>query len=362
HRGLPEERPSLCKISVACVSAELIKYSGTERVVGPGGPAGISSGEGGGGDDSNGIGEMGSCHDWQDAQHTLFQLANLCMAASFLTPVSFRFHVLFLRCLLLVAFLLFVLWAGLFICMADILGWNIVFFLLDAGHVAWLFYRHLPTRMPLTHTSLYTKVFKPIRVTQAEFLDLCEVGRVQNLCRGGLYAVENVTPCAQRVAILMRGRLKVTYQRLFLHSIEVNQFVDAAEYDSLTLGLDTCEKYQVSIAALEDSVLLTWDYTTLQDYLATQPFMKTVLYYLMGKDVCSHLYAIQEQLMKAPDYMSTLASRHSSMVNVRSCLAAQDSSASLSCMADLTGEVEDFMDQHGLSMFSRFLMSLLRLQ
>nr|KAG5704017.1 hypothetical protein BaRGS_032106 [Batillaria attramentaria] len=161
--------------------------SGTGRDAGPGGPAGISSGEGGGGDDSNGIGEMGSCHDWQDAQHTLFQLANLCMAASFLTPVSFRFHVLFLRCLLLVAFLLFVLWAGLFICMADILGWNIVFFLLDAGHVAWLFYRHLPTRMPLTHTSLYTKVFKPIRVTQAEFLDLCEVGRVQNLCRGGLY-------------------------------------------------------------------------------------------------------------------------------------------------------------------------------
>ena len=59
---------------------------------------------------------------------------------------------------------------------------------------------------------------------------------------------------------------------------------------------------------------------------------------MTGKDVCSHLYAIQEQLMQAPDYMSTLASRHSSMVNVRSCLAAHESSSSLSRMADLTGK------------------------
>lgn len=147
-----------------------------------------------------------SCHKWQDAQHTLFQLANLCMAVSFLTPSTFRFHVLFLRCLLLVSFLLFVLWAGLFICMPDVLGWNIVFFLFDAGHIGWLMYRQLPVGLPVTHVALFNKVFKPLRVSQSEFTELCQIGAVQSLCKGGLYAVECVTPCAQRVSILLKGR------------------------------------------------------------------------------------------------------------------------------------------------------------
>ena len=99
--------------------------------------------------------DLGSCHDWQAAQHTLFQLANLCVAVSFLTTASFRFHVLFLRCILLLAFLLFLLWAGLFICMPDVLGWNLVFFLLNGAHIAWLVYRHLPSRLPLSHCAIY---------------------------------------------------------------------------------------------------------------------------------------------------------------------------------------------------------------
>lgn len=119
-------------------------------------------GGGGGGGDPGGeeaVGDdLGSCHDWQAAQHTLFQLANLCVAVSFLTTASFRFHVLFLRCILLLAFLLFLLWAGLFICMPDVLGWNLVFFLLNGAHIAWLVYRHLPSRLPLSHCAIYAKV------------------------------------------------------------------------------------------------------------------------------------------------------------------------------------------------------------
>ncbi|KAK7108623.1 hypothetical protein V1264_016322 [Littorina saxatilis] len=284
-------------------------------------------------------GDAGSCLDWQDAQHILFQLANLCMAVSFLTPVSFRFHLLFLRCLLLLAFLLFLLWAGLFICMPDVLGWNLVFFLLNGAHIGWLLYRHLPSRLPASHAALYTKVFKPVRVTQEEFLDLCQLGSLQEMSKGGLYAVESLTRCGRRVSVLIKGRLKVTYQRLFLHHIEVNQFVDAEEYDACTLHQSAFDKYQVTIAATTQSVLLTWDYQTLNNHLSSHPFMKTLFYYLIGKDVCSHLYAVQEQLMQAPEYMTTLTSRQSSMVNVRSCLAAHDSSASLARMADFTGNI-----------------------
>ncbi|XP_025097418.1 blood vessel epicardial substance-like isoform X6 [Pomacea canaliculata] len=283
--------------------------------------------------------QLGSCHDWQDAQHTLFQLANLCIAVSLLTPATFRFHLLFLRCLLLVAFVLFVLWSGLFICMSDVLGWNLTFFLLDIGHIALLLYRHLPARMPVTHISLYQKVFRPLRMSQSEFIHLCREGRVERLSKGGFYAMEGMTPCARRLAILLKGRLKVTYRHLFLHHIEPNQFADAAEYDAVRLQPGNCVTYQVTISASDDSLLLIWEYARLQEYLATQPFVCTLLHYLIGKDVCSQLYVIQERLLQAPDYMSTLASRHSSMVNLRSCLAANDSSSSLTRLAlDLTGQ------------------------
>lgn len=282
-------------------------------------------------------GVSGSCLDWQEAQHSLFQLANLVMAVSFLTPPSFRFHLLFLRCLLLLAFLLFVLWAGLFICMPDVLGWNLVFSVINGAHIAWLFYTHLPTRLPATHSGLFAKVFRPLRVTQNDFLELTDLATLSELHKCGLYALEGITCCGHKVSILLKGRLKVTHQRLFLHHVEVNQFADAAEYDLAKEQSASREKYQVSIAATEDSLLLTWDVPTLQVFLSTRPFMKTIVHYLTGKDVCSHLYDIQEHLLQAPDYMSTLASRHSSMVNVRSCLAANDSSSSLQHMSDFGG-------------------------
>ena len=98
------------------------------------------------------------CDDWQDAQHTLFQLANVCVAVSFLTPASFRFHVAFLRGFLLLAFLLFLLWGGLFMCMADVLGWNLVFTVVNCAHIVWLLYTRLPASLPSALASLYTKV------------------------------------------------------------------------------------------------------------------------------------------------------------------------------------------------------------
>ncbi|XP_076466157.1 LOW QUALITY PROTEIN: popeye domain-containing protein 1-like [Babylonia areolata] len=297
-----------------------------------GGGGGGRGAGGGGGMAGEGGGGLGSCEDWQEAQHTLFQLANLCMAVSFLTPSSFRFHLLFLRCMLLLSFGLLAVWGALFMCMADVLAWNLLFFLLDLGHIVWLVYRHLPARLPQSHAALYTKVFKPVRVGQAEFLDLVRLGRLQPVTKGGLYAMEGLTPCAQRLSILLKGRLKVTYQRLFLHYIEVNQFVDAAEYDSLTLQQDNSDKHQVSIAATEDSVLLTWEYPALQEYLSNHPFLDTLFHYLIGKDVCSQLYAIQEQLLQAQDYLTTNTTttssssftppaHRSSALNLRSSLA-----------------------------------------
>ena len=55
-----------------------------------------------------------------------------------------RHHLLFLRCCLLLASVMLMVWAGLDVCMADILVWNSALFLINAVHVVLLAYRNVP--------------------------------------------------------------------------------------------------------------------------------------------------------------------------------------------------------------------------
>jgi hypothetical protein len=64
----------------------------------------------------------------------------------------------------------------------------------------------------------------------------------------------------------------------------------------------------------------------LKTYLDTDPFMSRVFHNVVGKDVSNKLYQIQELLLSNPDYMKTLSSRQSSMVNLRIALVTQNSS------------------------------------
>ncbi|KAL5010286.1 hypothetical protein ScPMuIL_012591, partial [Solemya velum] len=262
------------------------------------------------------------CHDWQDAQHALFQLANLCMVISFLTPSSFKYHMFFLRFMMSLGFIFFVLWAGFVICMPDVLIWNGVFFLVNLGFVIYLGYHVLPARYNKDLEDLYVKIFKPLKITPDEFRDLSVLAEMDILTKGSIYAKEKVTCCGKKLSILLKGRLKVTYERLFLHHIDMNQFVDSPEYDSF-LENNGDDRYQISIIAVEDSLLVTWPYTELQEHLNKSPTVSHIFHHLIGKDVSNKLYQIQEMLLNNPNYM--LPSRQSSMVNLRNSLGNQNS-------------------------------------
>jgi hypothetical protein len=53
---------------------------------------------------------------------------------------------------------------------------------------------------------------------------------------------------------------------------------------------------QVTISALEDSKLLTWNPKAYHQYLQTNPFVDSLLTNLMGKDITVKLYQLQEML------------------------------------------------------------------
>ncbi|PVD28387.1 hypothetical protein C0Q70_10974 [Pomacea canaliculata] len=244
--------------------------------------------------------QLGSCHDWQDAQHTLFQLANLCIAVSLLTPAT--------SASTCSSCAVCCWWPSCSSC---------------CGAAVHLHERRAglePDLLPAGHRSHRAAAVPPPAGQDARHPH-------QSLSEG--------VPPAADVAIgvhspVSRGSSgKIIKRRLLCHG----------GHDTLRAPASHLVEGEVTISASDDSLLLIWEYARLQEYLATQPFVCTLLHYLIGKDVCSQLYVIQERLLQAPDYMSTLASRHSSMVNLRSCLAANDSSSSLTRLAlDLTGQ------------------------
>ncbi|XP_041350700.1 blood vessel epicardial substance-like [Gigantopelta aegis] len=277
-----------------------------------------------------------ACQGWLDAQHTLFQMASLSMLISFLTPSSYKYHVFFMRVVVLIAVVLFLLWGALLVCMVDVVAWSAAFTLIDVVHIGYLCVVHFPVQTHRHLEAVFSKHFKPLSVTWAEFTRLRKTGAEVTLPKGSIYAIEGITRCGEKVSLLIKGRVRVTYERLFLHNIEANDFIDSLEFDSTMPHTETDERYQVTITVLQESSLLTWQFPALQDHLDENPDLRTAFRYIIGKDICQKLYQIQEQLLANPDYMRTLPSRQSSMVNLRNSLVHQDSNISLSRLNNLS--------------------------
>ena len=147
-----------------------------------------------------------SCSDWQDAQHALFQLANLCLIISFLTPSSFKHHSFFLRLIISFGYLFFGLWGGVFVCMPDVLVWNIGFLVINVTHLAYLGCRMCPIRLGKLTQDLYEKMFKPLRVDRERYKTLTLLGDTYLLTKGSGYATEGRTKCGNKLSILLKGR------------------------------------------------------------------------------------------------------------------------------------------------------------
>ena len=154
---------------------------------------------------SNGT-ETGDCN-WNRAQHLVFQVANLCIVIAFLCPKNFKYHVQGFRGMLCLGTFFLLIWGGTVVCQSDVLGWNIVFFLINLGHLVYLAHIHWPVRINPELEELYTKMFRPLKVQRAQFSELTSHGLIKDLPNGATYALENATHTGEKVSILLSGRL-----------------------------------------------------------------------------------------------------------------------------------------------------------
>ncbi|XP_015601976.1 blood vessel epicardial substance [Cephus cinctus] len=236
----------------------------------------------------------GYCDEWESAQHKLFQAANLFFAAAFIVPRSFKASVLALRTFLTAGFMLAALWAGITICALDAMLWCLALGLLNGIHSLILACRFLPPALSPELAELYLKLFKPYRVSKKHFQELAKEARILKLDPGQTYATEGVTPADERLSILLRGKLKVTCDGTHLHYVRAYQFVDSPEWEATHENID--DVFQVTVRAEESSTYICWTRLKLLRVLRHRPLLKVVLNTLIGKDITSKLYALNEQL------------------------------------------------------------------
>ena len=146
---------------------------------------------------------------------------------------------------------------------------------------------------------LYTKVFRPLRVSQKHFKELVESGSILNLNIGDVYAAQNITPANEYLSILLKGRLKVNYNDFHLHYIYYHQFIDSPEWQANCNNEMETYLFQVSIVAEEESVYLCWNRSKLEKVLKHRPTLNFIFRNIVGKDITHKLYCLNENISKS---------------------------------------------------------------
>uniref|UniRef100_A0A8C4RK68 Popeye domain cAMP effector 1 n=2 Tax=Erpetoichthys calabaricus TaxID=27687 RepID=A0A8C4RK68_ERPCA len=266
-----------------------------------------------------------ACENWKEVHHLVFHLANVCFAVGLVIPTTLSLHMIFLRTLLMIGCALFVAWATLYRCALDIVIWNSVFLLVNFLHFLYLVYKRRPIKIDRELKTVYKRLFEPLHVPADMFQRLTgQFCAIQTLKKGQAYAAEDKTSVDDRLSVLLKGRMKVSYRGHFLHNIYSNAFIDSPEFRSTQMNRG--EKFQVTIVAEENCKFICWSRERLTYFLESEPFLNEVFRYLIGKDITNKLYSLNDPTLndktaKKIDRQPSLCSQLS-MMQMRNSLAS----------------------------------------
>ncbi|KAJ8290878.1 hypothetical protein GJAV_G00018730 [Gymnothorax javanicus] len=266
-----------------------------------------------------------SCEAWEETHHLLFHLGNFFLALGLVVPTTLGLHMILLRVMFMTGCCLFIAWATLYRCALDIMIWNVVFLIINFMHLFYLLYKRRPIKIDRELKSMYKRMFEPLHVREALFQRLTgQFCTIQTLKKGQLYAAEDKTTVDERLSILLKGKMKVSYRGHFLHNIYSNAFIDSPEFRSTQMHRG--EKFQVTITAEENCKFLCWSRERLTYFLESDSFLNEVFRYLIGKDITNKLYSLNDptlsdKAVKKMDRQPSLCSQVS-MMQMRNSMAS----------------------------------------
>ncbi|KAL6108664.1 bves [Pungitius sinensis] len=266
-----------------------------------------------------------SCEEWEQTHHLLFHLGSLSLLLGLVIPTTLALHMILLRLLLMTGCTLFIVWATLYRCNLDVMVWNVVFLVVNFMHLFFLLYKRRPIKIDRELQSVYKRMFEPLHVQEALFQRLTgQFCTIQTLKKGQVYAAEEKTSVDERLSILLKGKMKVSYRGHFLHNIYTNSFIDSPEFRSTEMHRG--EKFQVTIMAEENCKFLCWSRERLTYFLESDTFLNEVFRYLIGKDITNKLYSLNDptlsdKAVKKMDHQPSLCSQLS-MMQMRNSMAS----------------------------------------
>ncbi|XP_043467747.1 popeye domain-containing protein 3 [Leptopilina heterotoma] len=232
---------------------------------------------------------------WQQPQHFLFQLANLCFVLSYSAPSSKK-GILFMHSILIIGFMLLSGWAWHVICAPDIFSWNFSFLVLNICQLVYIVYQMRPVRFDPELEEVYHTLFYPFKVTRLQFKRLVssEFATLMSLHAGEAYAMQNLTK-TDRLGLLLSGKINVLSESNFLHPILPCEFLDSPEFESSRASVD--DKFKVSIVAASSCRYLYWQRTALEYLLVKETYLATILTTLIARDIATKLYAMNNKII-----------------------------------------------------------------
>ncbi|XP_062848252.1 blood vessel epicardial substance [Trichomycterus rosablanca] len=277
-----------------------------------------------------------TCQDWEKVHHLLFHLGNLSLVVGLLIPTTLGLHMILLRLLLMAGCCLFIIWTALFRCTLDVMVWNAVFLIMNFMHFFYLLYKRRPIKIDRELSSVYKRMFEPLHVRQALFQRLTgQFCTIQTLKKGQVYAAEDKTSVDERLSILLKGKMKVSYRGHFLHNIYTNAFIDSPEFRSTKMNRG--EKFQVTITAEENCKYLCWSRERLTYFLESDSFLNEVFRYLIGKDITNKLYSLNDPTLS--DKALKKMERQPSLCSQLSMMQMRNSMASTSDTDDVLNQI-----------------------
>ncbi|XP_044063793.1 blood vessel epicardial substance isoform X1 [Siniperca chuatsi] len=276
------------------------------------------------------------CQEWEQAHHLLFHLGNLSLLLGLVIPTTLGLHMILLRLLLMTGCGLFIVWATLYRCNLDVMVWNVVFLVVNFMHLFFLLYKRRPIKIDRELRSVYKRMFEPLHVQEALFRRLTgQFCTIQTLKKGQAYAAEDKTSVDERLSILLKGKIKVSYRGHFLHNIYTNSFIDSPEFRSTEMHRG--EKFQVTIIAEENCKFLCWSRERLTYFLESDTFLNEVFRYLIGKDITNKLYSLNDPTLS--DKAVKKMDRQPSLCSQLSMMQMRNSMASTSDTDDVLNQI-----------------------
>jgi len=263
--------------------------------------------------------------NWLPLNNFLFQIANVLLVFSYFVPDNLN-GLFLLRFFLGTAGLFFALWGWMILCAPDTFGWNVFFMVGNYIHALYLFI-HIkrPRKFPEECELVYETLFEPIGVQRFQFQKLVKASKIEKVQSGDFYGRKNQP--AERVSILLQGRVDVTDNGHIVHVTKPLEFLDSPEWAS---GEPSCPaSYDVSLVAHEDIKFLSWNHRSLHKLLKKEKFLKNVFESIVGQDVTKKLLSLTRNLTQhgpgnAPFRAGSILYLHHEIIEAGRAISKED--------------------------------------